>query len=125
MYAPSLIDVRTLAEFRGEHFFDAPPQPGQTTGHIPGARHLPHTALLRVDGTYRPADELRVLCDQQGLTASREAIPYCAVGIRSALAWFALKHLLGFPHVRSYDGSWNEGSRAKTTGAGNRAEEGL
>jgi len=33
---------------------------------------------------------------------------YCRIGERSSHTWFVLQHLLGFPHVRNYDGSWTE-----------------
>lgn len=109
----ALLDARSEREFRGEYFFDAPPQPNQRAGHIPGARHLPHTALLQPDGTYRPLGELQSLCRGMGLQRDRETLTYCAVGIRSALVWFVLKHQLGFPQVRNYDGSWNEWSQTQ------------
>lgn len=120
--ATALLDARTGAEFRGEHFFDAPPKPPERAGHIPGAQHLPHSALLAADGTYRSVEELcslvqalvQALVQEFGLNRDRPAITYCAVGIRSSVLWFALKHLLDFPHVRNYDGSWNEWSRTET-----------
>ena len=35
-------------------------------------------------------------------------IAYCRIGERSSLTWFVLKFLLGYPHVKNYDGSWTE-----------------
>src|SRR5207248_10724739 len=35
-------------------------------------------------------------------------ISYCRIGERSAHTWFVLTHLLGYPRVRNYDGSWTE-----------------
>ena len=34
-----------------------------------------------------------------------KVIAYCGIGERSTLTWSVLKHLLGYPDVRSYDGS--------------------
>ena len=110
--AATLLDARSEAEFQGQHFFDAPPQPGEQAGHIPGAQHLPHTRLLQADGTFQPPEELRRLCRTLGLDPSRKVITYCAVGIRSAVLWFALTQLLDFSNVRNYDGSWNQWSRS-------------
>jgi 3-mercaptopyruvate sulfurtransferase SseA len=55
-------------------------------------------------------DELQALFTSKGITPDKEVFPYCAVGGRSAYIWFVLKYLLGYPHVRNYDGSWNEWS---------------
>ena len=35
-------------------------------------------------------------------------VVYCRIGERSSHTWFVLQHLLGFGHVRNYDGSWTE-----------------
>jgi thiosulfate/3-mercaptopyruvate sulfurtransferase len=43
-----------------------------------------------------------------GVTPDKEIIAHCQLGIRSAHTWFVLKHVLGYPDVRNYDGSWQE-----------------
>ena len=106
-----LLDTRTQAEFCGELFMLAPPTNGQRAGHIPGALHLPFELALRPNDTFKSLDELRALYELRGVTPDKDIITYCAVGARSAHTWFVLKHLFGFPRVRSYDGSWNEWSR--------------
>jgi thiosulfate/3-mercaptopyruvate sulfurtransferase len=35
-------------------------------------------------------------------------VVYCRIGERSSHTWFVLAHLLGYPTVRNYDGSWTE-----------------
>ncbi|MCB0224553.1 MAG: sulfurtransferase, partial [Anaerolineae bacterium] len=42
------------------------------------------------------------------VTPDKEVITYCRIGERSSHTWFVLKYLLGYPHVRNYDGSWVE-----------------
>ena len=37
-----------------------------------------------------------------------DVIVYCRIGERSSHTWFVLTHLLGYPKVRNYDGSWTE-----------------
>jgi thiosulfate/3-mercaptopyruvate sulfurtransferase len=111
--AGAILDARSEEEFHGEHFFDSPPTDGQRAGHIPGARHLPYYALLQEDGTYRIPSEMRSVCGSLGVDGAQQVVTYCAVGIRSSLLWFALKHLLLFPEVQNYDGSWNEWSRVE------------
>lgn len=93
-----LLDARSEKEF-GER--------------IPSAKHLPHTAFFQADGTYRPVQELNALLTEAGAGKGREIITYCAVGIRAAVPWFVLKHLLGYSEVRNYDGSWNEWSQGE------------
>jgi thiosulfate/3-mercaptopyruvate sulfurtransferase len=113
----NLLDVRTAEEFSGEHYFDAPPQSGEIADHIPGAQHWPQTSLFQSEGTFKSVEELQKLCADYGLHHDHEAIIYCTVGMRSTALWFALKYLLGFPHVRNYDGSWSEWSRAEAAAA--------
>lgn len=63
---------------------------------------------MREDGTFKSADELRALYAGQDVTPDKEVIAYCRIGERSSHTWFVLKCLLGYPHVRNYDGSWTE-----------------
>ncbi|RYG57655.1 sulfurtransferase [bacterium] len=106
-----IIDARTSHEFSGEWFMMAPPIEGQRGGHIPEAIHLPFELALHPNDTFKCADELRALYASHGITPDRDIIIYCAVGARSAHTWFVLSQLLGFPNVRSYDGSWNQWSQ--------------
>jgi len=106
-----VLDVRTPEEYCGEIFMMKPPEGAERAGHIPGAVHCEHTLTLNDDGTFKSADELHALYRSQGVTADKAIFPYCAIGARSAYTWFVLRYLLGYPHVRNFDGSWNEWSR--------------
>jgi thiosulfate/3-mercaptopyruvate sulfurtransferase len=106
-----LLDVRTLAEYRGDVFMNKPPEGTERSGHIPGAVHVEHTLTLNEDGTFKSAEELDRLYTERGITRDKTIFPYCAIGGRSAYTWFVLKYLLGYPSVRNYDGSWNQWSR--------------
>lgn len=105
-----LLDVRTIQEYRGEHFLMKPPEGTERAGHIPGSVYIEHILTLNEDGTFKSFDELQSLYSNKGVTPNREVFPYCAIGGRSAYSWFVLKYLLGYPNVRNYDGSWNEWS---------------
>jgi thiosulfate/3-mercaptopyruvate sulfurtransferase len=105
----ALVDVRSPAEYKGEIM--APPglaETAQRMGHIPGAANVPWAQAVREDGTFKSPEELRELYGSKGVTKDKEVIAYCRIGERSSHTWFALKHLLGYPDVRNYDGSWTE-----------------
>jgi thiosulfate/3-mercaptopyruvate sulfurtransferase len=110
-----LVDVRSPGEYRGEllHMADYPQEGALRGGHIPGARSVPWARAANSDGTFKSADELRAIYEQeQGLKASDEVIAYCRIGERSSHSWFVLTYLLGYPNVRNYDGSWTEWGNA-------------
>jgi thiosulfate/3-mercaptopyruvate sulfurtransferase len=105
----ALVDVRSPAEFTGEIL--APPglmETAQRGGHIPGANNIPWGQAVAEDGTFKPAGQLKALYDGKGVDGSKDIIAYCRIGERSSHSWFALHHLLGYPNVKNYDGSWTE-----------------
>ncbi len=107
-----LVDVRSPEEYRGErlHMADYPNEGALRGGHIPGARNIPWgRAITPETHTFRPADELRAIYqEEQGLAPGQKIIAYCRIGERSSHTWFVLTYLLGFAGVRNYDGSWTE-----------------
>jgi thiosulfate/3-mercaptopyruvate sulfurtransferase len=104
------IDVRSPQEFTGEITAPAeyPTEHAQRGGHIPGAVNIPWAKAVNDDGTFKSADELTKLYQTVGITPEKEIITYCRIGERSSHTWFVLKHLLGYPDVKNYDGSWTE-----------------
>jgi thiosulfate/3-mercaptopyruvate sulfurtransferase len=106
----ALVDVRSPQEFAGELI--APPgyeqEGAQRGGHIPTAQSIPWAQAVRDDGTFKPADELRRLYEDKGVTPDKEITAYCRIGERSAHTWFVLSELLGYETVKNYDGSWTE-----------------
>jgi thiosulfate/3-mercaptopyruvate sulfurtransferase len=106
-----LVDVRSPGEYRGEllHMADYPQEGAVRGGHIPGAKSVPWARAANPDGTFKSADELRAIYEQeQGLKSGDEIVAYCRIGERSSHSWFVLTYLLGYPNVRNYDGSWTE-----------------
>jgi thiosulfate/3-mercaptopyruvate sulfurtransferase len=82
-------------------------------GHVPGAiNHFWQGDLAKVAfaNVWRPRDELRASYVTQGMTADKAIIAYCNGGLESSHVYFALHDLLGYPHVRVYDGSFTEWS---------------
>jgi len=105
----ALVDVRSPAEYNGEIM--APPglpETAQRMGHIPGAANVPWGQAVKEDGTFKSKEELAALYGGKGVSPDKDVIAYCRIGERSSHTWFALKHLLDFPNVRNYDGSWTE-----------------
>jgi thiosulfate/3-mercaptopyruvate sulfurtransferase len=106
-----LVDVRSPEEYSGEklHMPDYPQEGALRGGHIPGAASVPWKRAANDDATFRGIDELRAIYEQeQGLSPDDDVIAYCRIGERSSHTWFVLHHLLGYPNVRNYDGSWTE-----------------
>jgi thiosulfate/3-mercaptopyruvate sulfurtransferase len=106
----ALIDVRSPGEYSGELLApaDLPQEGAQRGGHIPGAANISWGQAVRDDGTFKSAEELHNLYGSRGITPDKEVIAYCRIGERSSHTWFVLHYLLGYPHVRNYDGSWTE-----------------
>ena len=106
----ALVDVRSPREYTGEltHMPEYPQEGVLRGGHIPGAVNIPWAQAVREDGTFKPAEELRALYAERGVTPDKEVIVYCRIAERSSHTWFVLKHLLGYPWVKNYDGSWTE-----------------
>ncbi|MDI6942364.1 sulfurtransferase [Microbacterium barkeri] len=109
--AGPLVDVRSPEEYTGERT-TAPAYPEEgalRAGHIPTARSVPWGRAVAEDGGFRPRAELEAIYrDEIGLQDDDDIVAYCRIGERSSHTWFVLKHLLGFPKVRNYDGSWTE-----------------
>jgi len=98
-----VLDARAADRFRGE----APePRAGVRPGHIPGARNLPFTEVVR-DGRLADAATIRAAVDAAGIDGSKPVITSCGSGVTAAVLWFALDSL-GMPPVALYDGSWTE-----------------
>jgi thiosulfate/3-mercaptopyruvate sulfurtransferase len=111
-----LLDVRSELEFSGERFWPsgATADAGRA-GHIPSAVSLPIDLLRDEGGQFRSPEELRVQLEAAGVTAEKRVILYCTIGNRASEAWFALTHVLGYPDVRVYYGSWCEWGKATDT----------
>ena len=122
-----LVDVRSPARVhrRADAHGGYPQEGALRGGHIPGALSKPWKSAANEDGTFKSADELAAIyADELGLTEADDIIAYCRIGERSSHTWFVLQHLLGYPQVRNYDGSWTEWGnlvRSPIARAANRA----
>jgi thiosulfate/3-mercaptopyruvate sulfurtransferase len=105
-----LVDVRSPGEYRGEllHMPDYPQEGALRGGHIPGAKNIPWARATNEDGTFKSYAELKALYEGEGITPEKDIVAYCRIGERSSHTWFVLNYLLGYAHIRNYDGSWTE-----------------
>jgi thiosulfate/3-mercaptopyruvate sulfurtransferase len=101
-----IIDVRPSDFFTGKKSDEA------RAGHIPGAISRPYTEDIvtstRGVVAFKPVDVLRA--EYARIVPSKDAdiIVHCRTGHQASQAYFVLKHLLGYPRVRWYDGGWTE-----------------
>lgn len=117
-----LVDTRELYEYKGEAF----EKDGQTYeykkgaftyGAIPSAIHFnwSNTVDLKNDHQLKPIETLQYDLEKAGITADKNIILYCQSGSRSSHTQFVLKHILNYPNVKNYDGSWIEWSYFNAT----------
>lgn len=97
-----VLDVRGRDEYEGTNVRAA------RGGHIPGAVHVEWTDATVAPNVLKPEAELRAMYEAAGVTPDKAVVAHCQLGIRAAHTWFVLKHVLGYPDVRNYDGSWAE-----------------
>jgi thiosulfate/3-mercaptopyruvate sulfurtransferase len=97
-----VLDVRSLEEYDGRN------RRARRGGHVPGAVHIEWTEATAAPNVLKPAGELRKMYEADGVTPDKTVIAHCQLGVRASHTWFVLKHVLGYPDVRNYDGSWQE-----------------
>lgn len=99
----TVVDARPADRFTGE---TPEPRPGMRSGHMPGARNLPFTALQR-DGRMLPPDELAEAFRDAGVDPGAPLVSTCGSGVTAATILLA-QEALGHARGRLYDGSWAE-----------------
>lgn len=103
-----LVDIRSADEYSGKIFApEGVKELSVRAGHVPTAVNVPWGKIVKEDGTFKSADEIKAIYAEQGIDGSKPVITYCRIGERSSHTWFALKNILGYD-ARNYDGSWTE-----------------
>ncbi len=104
-----IVDARPQNQYSGEEGEEI------RRGHIPGARNIFWETTLERDEIriWKKKEDLEKLFAEQGVTKDKEIIVYSATGKEASHVYFALKHILGFPNIRLYRGSWVEWSADK------------
>lgn len=106
-----IVDPRPKAQFEGTD------QTFIRNGHIPGAINIPWQAATEANNAeealknphrFKSVEALRKLFASRGVTPDKTVIISCSTGREASLQYIVLKHLLGYPNVRVYEGSWTE-----------------
>lgn len=103
-------DARSEEEFNGTRMV------AQRSGHIPGASWFEWTDMMDRKRALRlkDLDSIRNHLQTLGLTPDKEIITHCQSHHRSGLSYL-VGRILGYPHIKAYDGSWSEwGNRPDT-----------
>lgn len=107
-----VLDGRYESEYSGERV-----KPGtgfdygaERHGRIPGARHLMWRRLFNEDNTLKTPGELEEVFRSVGAAPDQtdEVVAYCRLSHRASSLWFTATQILGWDHLRVYDGSWTE-----------------
>jgi thiosulfate/3-mercaptopyruvate sulfurtransferase len=80
-------------------------------GHIPGAKNIPWQSFTIGEENFhklKSLDEIQQILTDRNITPDNEIIVTCSTGREATLQYTVLKHLLGYPNVRVYEGSWTE-----------------
>lgn len=100
-----LIDPRPPELFAGEQ------EVWIRNGHIPGAKNIPWVTFTVGESNFhqlKPLAEIRQILADRNITPDKTVIVSCSTGREATLQYHVLKHLLGYPNVRIYEGSWTE-----------------
>lgn len=112
------IDARPADVYRGEV------KTWIRNGHIPGAYSIPWRMLVEENNAhkFKPVEELRKVFADKGFKETDDIIVYCGTSREASIEYVVLRHILKFPKVRLYEGSWAEYSNHAAlqveTGAG-------
>ncbi|MBU6229313.1 MAG: sulfurtransferase [Cyanobacteria bacterium REEB459] len=101
----TLIDPRPPALFAGEENLFI------RNGHIPGANNIPWPTFTAGESNFhqlKSLDDIRSLLARRGITPQDNIVVTCSTGREATLQYVVLKHVLGYPKVRIYEGSWTE-----------------
>lgn len=106
-----IVDPRPKALFEGTE------QTFIRNGHIPGAINITWQSVTEANNPeealknphkLKSIEALRQLFVSRGVTPDKTVIISCSTGREASLQYVVLKHLLGYPNVRIYEGSWTE-----------------
>jgi thiosulfate/3-mercaptopyruvate sulfurtransferase len=101
-----IVDARSPKQYSGEEGEEI------RRGHIPSARNIFWETTLEGDEVkvWKKKEDLEKLFAESGVVKDKEVVVHCRTGREASHVYFTLKHVLGFPNVHLYRGSWVEWS---------------
>lgn len=101
-----IVDARPPKQYSGEEGEEI------RRGHIPEARNIFWETALEGEEVrvWKKKEDLEKIFAESGVSRDKEVIVHCRTGREASHLYFTLKHVLGFPNVRLYRGSWVEWS---------------
>nr|WP_235299894.1 sulfurtransferase [Synechococcus sp. GFB01] len=106
-----------IVDPRPKGLFEGTEQTFIRNGHIPGAINITWQSVTEANNPdealknphkLKSVEALRKLFASHGVTPEKTVIVSCSTGREASLQYIVLKHLLGYPNVRIYEGSWTE-----------------
>ncbi|MFN9695082.1 MAG: sulfurtransferase [Synechococcaceae cyanobacterium] len=106
-----------IVDPRPKGLFEGTEQTFIRNGHIPGAINITWQSVTEANNPeealknphkLKSIEALRQLFVSRGVTPDKTVIISCSTGREASLQYVVLKHLLGYPNVRIYEGSWTE-----------------
>jgi thiosulfate/3-mercaptopyruvate sulfurtransferase len=101
-----ILDARSPGRFTGK---DPEPREGLSSGHMPGAINIPHSALLDpTSKAFYAPEKLRDIFREKGVDPEKPVVSSCGTGVTACVIETGLELAgIGSPETRRvYDGSW-------------------
>lgn len=74
-------------------------------GRIPGALNIDYMNNNFTDGTFKPAQHIKIQYVEKEITSEKTILMYCKTSIRAAQTYLALYNA-GYRNLKLYDGAW-------------------
>ena len=100
-----IVDSRGTKEFKGT---GVEKKTKYSKGHLPGSVNISFKDVAKEDKSFKNAADMAKVVADKGFGPEKTYIVYCKSGIKAAIVYNALKHVLGYPNVRLYDGAYLE-----------------
>lgn len=99
-----ILDARPPKQYSGEEGEEI------RRGHIPGAKNIFWETVLEGEEVrvWKKKEDLEKIFSEAGIDREREIVVHCRTGREASHLYFTLKHVMGYPKVRLYRGSWVE-----------------